>query len=123
MSVFDEVFGTLRQIMLDSAAGQVVASDRPGELVVRTRRIDPKTGAPGWFGMVAIKKSYVAYHLMGLYEHPGLGAGISDEMEKRRQGKSCFNFKKVEPALFYELARLSQEANRLESRAATPPAR
>ena len=113
MNPFDEIFASLRQIMLNAAEGQVVARDLPGDLVVRTRRLDPKTAVPGWFGIVNIKKSYVAYHLMGLYENPDLGAGISEELKKRRQGKSCFNFRKSDPALFDELARLSEAANRL----------
>lgn len=111
MNGFDEVHAQLRHIMLDAASGQVVTRDEPGDLVVRTPNIDPKTGEPGWFGTVTIKKSYVAYHLMPLYCDPSLGEGISDALAKRRQGKTCFNFKLIDPALFAELAALTRKAN------------
>ena len=39
--------------------------------------------------------------------YPELLKGISPELKKHMQGKSCFNFKKVEPDLFKELADLT----------------
>jgi hypothetical protein len=36
---------------------------------------------------------------------------MSDALAKRQQGKSCFNFKTVEPELFAELAALTKKAN------------
>jgi hypothetical protein len=41
--------------------------------------------------------------------YPDLLKDISPELKKRMQGKSCFNFKKVEPALFAELAELTRK--------------
>lgn len=41
--------------------------------------------------------------------YPELLNGISPELKKRMQGKSCFNFKKVEPELFKELAELTKK--------------
>jgi hypothetical protein len=41
--------------------------------------------------------------------YPELLQDISPELRKRMQGKSCFNFKKVEPNLFKELAELTQK--------------
>jgi len=41
---------------------------------------------------------------------PDLLEGISPELRKHMQGKSCFNFKKVEPELFKELAELTQQS-------------
>ena len=60
-----------------------------------------------FFGSVQIKKNYVSFYLMPVYMFPDLMKDISPELKKRMQGKSCFNFKKVEPALFEELARLT----------------
>jgi hypothetical protein len=40
---------------------------------------------------------------------PDLLKGISPELKKHMQGKSCFNFKKVEPKLFDELAGLTRQ--------------
>jgi hypothetical protein len=62
-----------------------------------------------FFGSVQIKKNYVSFYLMPVYMFPELLEGISPELKKHMQGKSCFNFKKVEPALFEQLAVLTKE--------------
>jgi hypothetical protein len=41
--------------------------------------------------------------------YPELLTDISPELRKRMQGKSCFNFKKVEPGLFEELKDLTRK--------------
>lgn len=111
MTAFEPVFTALRSIMLAAAPDAVIATDQPGDFVLHTRRMDPKTGKPLWFGAVAIKTRYVAYHLFPLYTHPKLGTGMSDGLARRRQGKSCFNFRTVEPDLFAELSRLTDRAS------------
>lgn len=110
MPDFTPVFAELRAIMLAAVKDNPVAKDAPGDLVVHTTRLD-KNGKPEWFGAVAIKKTYVSYHLFPLYTDPSLGAGMSDALAKRQQGKSCFNFKTVEPELFAELAALTQKGS------------
>ena len=110
-SVFEAVHARLRAIMLDAGHGHVAAVDQPGNLILRTAEIDPNTKQPGWFGTVTIRKSYVAYHLMPLYDDPSLADGLSDALAKRRQGKTCFNFKAIDEALFDELAALTRRAN------------
>ena len=110
MEAFGSVYARLREIMLDNAPGQVVAKDETGDLIVRTSLLDPKTGQPGWFGTVTVKKSYVAYHLMPLYSDPALSESVSPALAKRRQGKTCFNFKTVDEGLFTELAQLTRRA-------------
>lgn len=110
MSGFEPVFAQLRAIMLEAAAGEVVARDAPGDLVIHRHRLDAKTGKPAWFGAVTIKRGYVAFHLMPIYDEPALAEGLSDGLAKRRQGKSCFNFKRVDPDLFAELAALARRA-------------
>jgi hypothetical protein len=62
-----------------------------------------------FFGSAQIKKNYVSFYLMPVYMYPELLRDISPELKKRMQGKSCFNFKKVEPALFDELAALTRK--------------
>ena len=115
VNVFEETFGQLRAIMLAAApSDHDVERDRPGDLQVRTTSLDPRTKKPGWFGTVAIKKSYVAYHLVELYYRPDLGADISPALAKRRQGKACFNFKAPDASLFAELAALSERCHRLD---------
>jgi hypothetical protein len=46
---------------------------------------------------------------MPVYMYPELLQDISPELKKRMQGKSCFNFKKVEPGLFQELTELTRK--------------
>ena len=46
---------------------------------------------------------------MPVYMYPQLLKDVSPELKKRMQGKSCFNFKKVEPELFRELAELTRK--------------
>ena len=60
-----------------------------------------------FFGSAQIKKNYVSFYLMPVYMFPELLKGISSDLKKRMQGKSCFNFKRVEPDLFNELAELT----------------
>lgn len=107
MTSFEQVYAALRRIMISAAPEQDIVRDGPGDLVLHTRRTDPSTGKPIWFGAVTIKKSYVAYHLFPLYENPALGKEISQALNARRQGKSCFNFKSVDDTLMAELARLT----------------
>jgi hypothetical protein len=61
-----------------------------------------------FFASVQIKKNYVSFYLMPVYMFPELLKGISPELKKHMQGKSCFNFRKIEPALFKELAELAR---------------
>jgi hypothetical protein len=63
-----------------------------------------------FFGSAQIKKNYVSFYLMPVYMYPDLLKDISPELKKRMQGKSCFNFKKVEPDLFEELAVLTRKS-------------
>jgi hypothetical protein len=62
-----------------------------------------------YFGGAQIKKNYVSFYLMPVYMYPELLKEISPDLKKHMQGKSCFNFKNVEPDLFKELAALTFE--------------
>jgi len=53
-------------------------------------------------------KAYVSFYLMSVYASPDLLKGMSPELKKRMQGKSCFNFKEVDEKLFKELAQLTR---------------
>lgn len=55
-----------------------------------TRALDAE-GKQGWFGIVNIKKSYVAFHLMPLYERQGVLDALEEPPAGRRHGKTCFN--------------------------------
>ena len=45
---------------------------------------------------------------MPVYMYPELLDGLPESLKKRVQGKSCFNFKKVDAAQFEALAVLTQ---------------
>ncbi len=62
-----------------------------------------------FFGAVQVKKNYVSFHLMPVYMFPDLLEGVSVELSKRMQGKSCFNFTRVQEQLFGELTELTQQ--------------
>ena len=62
-----------------------------------------------FFGAAQIKKNYVSFYLMPVYMFPDLLKEMSPELKNHMQGKSCFNFKKVEPDLFKELADLTRQ--------------
>jgi hypothetical protein len=59
------------------------------------------------FAMVRTGKRYVSYHLMGVYLAPDLLEGMSPELARRMQGKSCFNFTTANELLFDELEALT----------------
>ena len=62
-----------------------------------------------FFGAVQIKKNYVSFYLMPVYMYPDLLKNISPDLKKHMQGKSCFNFKKIEKSLFDELSQLTKQ--------------
>lgn len=98
----DDVHRALRAIMATHTGHFVVARDTHGDYSVDTT--DTMTnGKVRWFGGVQTKKNYVSYHLMPVYENPDLLVSISPELRARMQGKSCFNFKSVDPTLFDQL--------------------
>lgn len=105
---FAAIYDRLRSVMLAAAPRMKVNRDEPGVLELRTPAIDQKTKQPGWFGMIAVKKTYVSYHLMPLYTAPELADGVSPALAQRKQGKTCFNFAHADEALFKELARLTK---------------
>lgn len=107
---FADIFATLRGLMLEAAPDMVVTDDRATAFTMKTPWIEARTKEPAWFGWIAIKKSYVSYHLMPLYTLPDLVAAVPPKLEPRRQGKTCFNFKKSDPALFADLAELTRTA-------------
>jgi len=62
-----------------------------------------------FFASAQIKKNYVSFYLMPVYMYPDLLKNISPELKKHMQGKSCFNFKKMEKPLFVDLGQLTKQ--------------
>jgi hypothetical protein len=65
------------------------------------------------FGAVTMGKRYVSYHLMCVYMAPDLLEAMSPELRKRMQGKSCFNFTRVDEGLFDELSAITARGREL----------
>lgn len=105
---FSLVFEHLKSILKPVEPKLTVTADTPG-----TYSLDgpysEKWQKQLFFGSAQIKKNYVSFYLMPVYMYPDLLKDISPELKKHMQGKSCFNFKKVEPDLFEELAGLTRE--------------
>lgn len=67
-----------------------------------------RNGKPLLFGSVKITVRNVSDHLMPVCVEPELLAPLSGALRRRMQGKSCFNFTRVDPALFAELGELTR---------------
>jgi hypothetical protein len=106
---FADVFQRLRSILTRHVPPLVVTEDSSGNYSLA---VDfPNAPAPArYFGGVAIRRSYVSFYLMPVYATPGLLKSASAELLKRMQGKSCFNFSKVDETLFGELDALTDRA-------------
>jgi hypothetical protein len=59
---------------------------------------------------VEIGKAYVSFYLMSVYGNERAFEGTSQGLRARMQGKTCFNFKVADEALFQELEGLTQRA-------------
>lgn len=104
---YQAAFDALRKILARYEKHLVVVHDRPDSYYLNTNTVNPKNKKPVFFGAVTAK-SYVAFHFMPIYVFPELVDGISPELSRRMQGKSCFNFKAVDKPRFKELEALTK---------------
>ena len=105
---FDETYGALKRILAKyEGKGLTANPDTPGNYVLTGPRTEASWGKDVWFGAVRTGKAYVSFHLIAVYVFPDLLENISPDLKKRMQGKSCFNFKKPDPPLFKEVAKLT----------------
>lgn len=110
---FDAVYVKLKAIMQEYERGSLKGApygSRPNSYCLTGPPSEFTRGKPAWFGGVTMGKAYVSYHLIAVYAFPNLLDGISPELKKRMQGKSCFNFKEVNDKLFKELAVLTEKS-------------
>jgi hypothetical protein len=103
---FEKIFSELRAILVRNAGKLSVSEDGATRYELQGGR-HPKHGTPMPVAWVEIGKNYVSFHHMGIYAGPELLKEISKELKARMQGKSCFNFKAVDRALFAELEALT----------------
>jgi hypothetical protein len=104
---FQPVFDELKAILQKHATKRVVTQDGPQGYSLDAKTLGPNK-KPLFFGAVQVNKNYVSFHLMPVYMYPELLEDISPELKKHMQGKSCFNFKASDKALFKELAALTK---------------
>lgn len=105
---FSMVFEQLRNMLKPYAKNLTVKTDT-ADTYYLDGPYSEKWKKELFFASTQVKKNYVSFYLMPVYLYPELLKDISPELKKRMQGKSCFNFKKVEPELFKELAELTNK--------------
>ena len=103
---FDGIFESLKAIFVPYAGRLAVQVDKPDQYYLETKT-PMRKGHAFQFGGVKIGKAYVSFHLMPIMA-PKLQAAISPELKKRMQGKSCFNFTRIEPDQIAELKKLTE---------------
>lgn len=106
---FPLVFEQLKAILKPFATQLIVKTDTDGTYYLEGP-YNQKWKKEIFFGSVQIKKNYVSYYLMPVYMYPKLLKGISPELRRHMQGKSCFNFRKMDLELFKELSELTQKS-------------
>lgn len=102
---FPIVFEKLKNMIKPYAKKLTVKTDKP-DLYYLDATYSEKWKKEIFFASAQIKKNYVSFYLMPVYMYPDLLKNISPELKKHMQGKSCFNFKKVEPEVLDELNQL-----------------
>ena len=104
---FDELFQRLRSMLEPYGTKMHVSANSEqwyGVDMAPEGERDPST----WFGATRLGKRYVSYYLMPVYVQPALVDDISPALRKRMQGKSCFNFARVDEPLLAELETLTK---------------
>jgi len=105
---FAKAFHALKMVFSKYEKQLHVNADTREKYYLETRSPSYK-GKPLFFGAVIRGRAYVSFHLMPLYWDPSLASGISANLKKRMQGKSCLNFLAPDPALFRELGKLTSK--------------
>jgi hypothetical protein len=93
---FDKTFAALKAVFSKVEKQLTVKTDTPKQYELVTKKPSPfpqHKGHPMWFGMIKTGKAYVSFHLLPLYMNDAMQKLVSPELEKRKQGMACFNFK------------------------------
>lgn len=105
-AAFLDAYAALRSILAPYAKKMDVQDDSDRGYSLNSRK--PYRDRTLFFASAVVMKNYVSFHLMPVYAFPDLLKTASPDLKKRMQGKSCFNFKEPEPALFAELKSLTK---------------
>jgi hypothetical protein len=103
-----ELFAALRELLLAYRSELSVMHDENGHFYANCRKLDAQ-GKAQFFGAVKVSGRKHSFHFMPVYDFPELLAGLSPDLKKQMQGKSCFNFTSSDPAVLEELQRLVQQ--------------
>ncbi len=117
---FPVIFARLRDLLERNGGSLAVAVDEAKHYCLAVP-FNPKLKKRFPTGWVRIEKNYVSYHFMPIYMFPELSRGLSKKLLARMQGKSCFNFKTVDEALFKELERLTKRGFALAKKSGFGP--
>lgn len=104
---FQGVYERLREMLEPYSESLVMAENGPTSYVLNTKEVE-KYKKELLFGSAVVKKNYVSYYLFPVYIFPDLLEGISPGLKRRMQGKSCFNFTKVQEEEMNELQQLTE---------------
>ena len=112
---FPIIFTRLRAILQEHATKFRVSVDASDHycLEISHSKMFKKAFPVAW---VNVSKSYVSFHYMPIYFAPVLKKDLSSGLKARMQGKSCFNFKTVDEALFEELRQLTNKGFELSKK-------
>ena len=120
-----EIFAALKSVLTPFADRLTVTVDTATSygLGMPGYRYRDQPSTP--FAQVKDGKSYVSFHLFPVYVMPDFVAGMPERLRRRMQGRSCFNFKTLEPELARDLQNLVAQAEprfraELERRACPP---
>jgi hypothetical protein len=105
---FQPIFTQLKTIFQPYEGQLMLQADTPENYSLATPPIE-RLKKEMFFGAVQIRKNYVSFHLMPVYVFPALLDNLSPDLKKRMQGKSCFNFTRLEPSQVDELAQLIKQ--------------
>jgi len=105
---FASIFSRLRGILQKHTGALTVTADGPNHFCLTVDySAKLKKGYPA--AWVKVGRGYVSYHFMPIYMFPKLRDKLSSELRARMQGKSCFNFKRTDEALFRELEEVTAQ--------------
>ena len=105
MADFAAVHARLRDILVPYGKEYAITRDDPGGVTLEVPGLEGKPW--GYVAGTRVGKRYVSFYLMPVYASPELNASVSPALQKRRQGKSCFNFTSVDESLMAELEGLA----------------
>ncbi len=108
MPDLDAVHERLKAVLASNRHDLAITADGPAGMTLEVPGLEGKPW--GYVAGTRLGKRYVSYYLMPVYASPELEASISPELAKRRQGKSCFNFTRIDEGLFAELSSLTAHA-------------